>query len=33
MSKTLFLLVDKPLTRILPELYEDNDFIINNKII
>jgi hypothetical protein len=26
--------VDKPLTRILPELHEDNDdFIINNKII
>jgi hypothetical protein len=30
----LFLIVDKPLTRILPELHEDNDdFIINNKII
>jgi hypothetical protein len=30
----LFLVVDKPLTRILPELHEDNDdFIINNKII
>jgi hypothetical protein len=28
----LFLVVDKPLTRILPELHEDNDdFIINNK--
>jgi hypothetical protein len=30
----LFLVVDKPLTRTLPELHEDNDdFIINNKII
>lgn len=30
----LFLIVDKPLTRILPEFHEDNDeFIINNKII
>jgi hypothetical protein len=30
----LFLIVDKPLTRILPELHEDNDdLIINNKII
>ena len=30
----LFLVVDKPLTRIMPELHEDNDdFIINNKII
>jgi hypothetical protein len=30
----LFLIVDKPLTRILPELHEDNDdFIITNKII
>jgi len=30
----LFLVVDKPLTRILPELHEDNDdFIINNKVI
>ena len=30
----LFLIVDKPLTRILPELHDDNDeFIINNKII
>lgn len=33
-SDKLFLVVDKPLTRILPELHEDNDeFIINNKII
>jgi hypothetical protein len=33
-SDRLFLIVDKPLTRILPELHEDNDaFIINNKII
>jgi hypothetical protein len=30
----LFLIVDKPLTRIMPELHVDNeDFIINNKII
>jgi len=30
----LFLVVDKPLTRVMPELHEDNDdFIINNKII
>ena len=30
----LFLIVDKPLTKILPELHEDNDdFILNNKII
>ena len=30
----IFLIVDKPLTRILPELHEDNDdFILNNKII
>ena len=30
----LYLIVDKPLTRIMPELHEDNDdFIINNKII
>ena len=30
----LFLIVDKPLTRVMPELHEDNDdFIINNKII
>ena len=28
----LFLVVDKPLTRIMPELHEDNDdFIISNK--
>ena len=34
LSDRLFLVVDKPLTRILPELHEDNDaFIINNKII
>jgi hypothetical protein len=33
-SERLFLVVDKPLTRILPEIHEDNDdFIINNKII
>jgi len=33
-SDRLFLVVDKPLTRVLPELHEDNDeFIINNKII
>ena len=33
-SDRLFLMVDKPLTRILPEFHEDNDdFIINNKII
>jgi hypothetical protein len=33
-NEKLFLIVDKPLTRILPELHEDNDdFIINNKII
>lgn len=33
-TERLFLIVDKPLTRILPELHEDNDdFIINNKII
>ena len=33
-NERLFLIVDKPLTRILPELHEDNDdFIINNKII
>lgn len=30
----LFLIVDKPLTRVMPEIHEDNDdFIINNKII
>ena len=34
MNERLFLIVDKPLTRILPELHEDNDdFILNNKII
>lgn len=33
-SNRLFLIVDKPLTRVLPELHEDNDeFIINSKII
>lgn len=33
-NERLFLIVDKPLTKILPELHEDNDdFIINNKII
>ena len=33
-NERLFLIVEKPLTRILPELHEDNDdFIINNKII
>jgi len=33
-TERLFLVVDKPLTRVLPELHEDNDeFIINNKII
>ena len=33
-SDRLFLIVDKPLTRILPEFHEDNDeFIIHNKII
>ena len=33
-TERLFLIVDKPLTRILPELHEDNDdFILNNKII
>ena len=33
-NERLFLIVDKPLTRILPELHQDNDdFIINNKII
>jgi hypothetical protein len=33
-NERLFLIVDKPLTRILPELHEDNDeFILNNKII
>jgi hypothetical protein len=33
-NERLFLIVDKPLTRILPELHEDNDeFLLNNKII
>uniref|UniRef100_A0A6C0KYA2 MYM-type domain-containing protein n=1 Tax=viral metagenome TaxID=1070528 RepID=A0A6C0KYA2_9ZZZZ len=33
-TERLFLIVDKPLTRILPEFHEDNDdFIINHKII
>ena len=33
-NERLFLVVDKPLTRILPELHEDNDdFMINHKII
>jgi len=33
-SGRLFLMVDKPMTRILPEFHEDNDeFVINNKII
>ena len=33
-NERLFLVFDKPLTRIMPELHEDNDdFIINNKII
>jgi hypothetical protein len=33
-SERLFLVVDKPLTRIMPELHEDNDdFIINNEYI
>ena len=33
-NERLFLIVDKPLTKILPELHEDNeDFILNNKII
>ena len=33
-NERLFFIVDKPLTRILPELHEDNDeFVINNKII
>jgi hypothetical protein len=33
-NERLFLIVDKPLTRIMPELHEDNDdFIINNKVI
>jgi hypothetical protein len=33
-NERLFLIVDKPLTRVMPELFEDNDdFILNNKII
>jgi len=33
-NERLFLVVDKPMTRIFPELHEDNDdFVINNKII
>ena len=33
-NERLFLIIDKPLTRILPELHEYNDeFILNNKII
>jgi hypothetical protein len=33
-NERLFIIVDKPLTRILPELHEDNDdFILNTKII
>jgi hypothetical protein len=33
-TEHMLLVIDKPLTRILPELHEDNDdFIINNKII
>ena len=33
-NERLFLIVDKPLTRIMPELHEDNDeFTLNNKII
>lgn len=33
-SERLFLISDKPLTRIMPELHEDNDdFIVNNKLI
>jgi hypothetical protein len=33
-NERLFLIVDKPLTRVMPELIEDNDdFILNNKII
>ena len=33
-NERLFFVVDKPLTRVLPELHEDNDdFIINHKII
>jgi len=33
-NERLFLIIDKPLTKIFPELHEDNDdFIINNKVI
>ena len=33
-NERLFLIIEKPLTRVMPELHEDNDdFIINNKII
>ena len=33
-NERLFLIVDKPLTRVMPELHQDNeDHIINNKII
>ena len=33
-NERLFLIIDKPLTRILPEIHEDNeDFVINNKLI
>jgi hypothetical protein len=33
-NERLFIIVDKPLTRILPELHDDNDdFILNSKII
>jgi hypothetical protein len=33
-KERLFIIADKPLTRVMPELHEDNDdFIINNKII
>jgi hypothetical protein len=33
-KERLFLIVDKPMTRVLPELHEDNDsFILNNKMI
>jgi hypothetical protein len=33
-SHRLYLMIDKPLTRVLPEYYEENDdFIINHKVI
>jgi hypothetical protein len=33
-NERLYLIIDKPLTRVLPELHEDNDdFILNNKVI